>query len=229
MRENRPVWADHDKHFGPFTFSKSDKRGKLYRYFSLSYETNGDEDDDYGFNRVVLTAGRYHLIVWLPQILKPKSVTRVGHNGVPYTTEYAREYGMSITTEAIHGRFGVQRVVWLWESINPFASVYVGKANVGHPIVYRLRRKQDDVCVEAVVQETEYRYTRMPNIPFIRDWFAKSFYSYGISFSDEVGDGVGSYKGGVLATSFGKSHGLDYDLTRVLTKYDLTLVERVQQ
>lgn len=68
-RARRRRWSDSNKHFGPFTFSKSD--GSTYKPLGIVLDSGGGGDDDRGACHIRLHAFGYALIAELPAIVKP--------------------------------------------------------------------------------------------------------------------------------------------------------------
>lgn len=95
-------WGDHDRYFGPFTWSY----GGTYRHCAVVLRSRGEEGGDGGRCSLRFSLGRATLIVALPGIVQPQrvkrypdwdaaTVERLGRNW--YWDVTPRQYGFSLT------------------------------------------------------------------------------------------------------------------------------------
>lgn len=94
-------WGDHDRYFGPFTWSY----GSTYKHWSIVLRSRGDDDGDHGQCSLRISLWKATIIVALPNIVRPwrkkvpakwdaETVERLGRDW--YWNIYPRRYGFSL-------------------------------------------------------------------------------------------------------------------------------------
>jgi hypothetical protein len=95
-------WGDHDRYFGPFTWSYSDS----YPHWAVVLRSRGEEGGDGGRCSLRLSLWKATIIVTLPGIVQPwrekkrahwdaETVARIGRDW--YWNVYPRQFGLSVS------------------------------------------------------------------------------------------------------------------------------------
>lgn len=112
MKRPKRRWSDNNKHFGPFTWSRSCGSG-----YGFMLDSGGDDEGVQACS-LRLYLGAYVLIVELPNFIPPyrvrhqattwdaATIARMGRDY--YFTSHSREYGLKTFQGDIHVHYGAQ-------------------------------------------------------------------------------------------------------------------------
>lgn len=226
---SRVRWSSRDKHFGPFLFARYEKGLRLNELSITSGGGGGDDEEEHSGCHLRLQLRGNALICDLPPIIKPVKAPVFNNAGVEiYTEWWVREYGIIAgDDEFVHIRYGQQTfssddtrlktitLPWLaWESNQRTAVDRHGNESavlmsdnsddLPEGFVTTLQVKDyDGTVLTATITVYDIMFTRGTGwCSWLRHITRpKQMRRINIVFSDEVGTGKGTYKGGVIELS----------------------------
>lgn len=220
-------WSDHDRYFGPFTWSYSDN----YSHWALVLKSRGDDDVESGLCSLRITVRKTTLIIALPGIIRPhrervypkswdaETVKRLGRDW--YWNIDPRQYGFSLTDGHLniyYGRWGCFLPWTQWRHVRHSLYGLQGGHFWTEPkgAKWEAYREAKDACPTVAFRFQDFDRQELVATTRIEErewhfgtgWFkwlslfcrAKVRRSLDIGFSGETGPEKGSWKGGTVGT-----------------------------